>query len=54
MKKINSFKVLDNYRIWLRFDDEVEGVADLSELVGKGVFAAWRDYEFFRRAYVAD
>jgi Protein of unknown function (DUF2442) len=54
MKKINSFKVLDNYRIWLRFDDGVEGVADLSELVGKGVFAAWRDYEFFRRAYVAD
>jgi len=54
MNRITSFKVLDNYRIWLRFDDGVEGVADLSGLVGKGVFAAWRDYEFFRRAYVAD
>ena len=54
MKKITSFRVLENYQVWLRFDDGVEGVADLSALVGKGVFAAWRDYEFFRRAYVAD
>ena len=54
MKQIIAFELLDNYRVRLRFDDGVEGVADLSELVGKGVFAAWRDYEFFRRAYVAD
>jgi hypothetical protein len=54
MKQIIAFEVLDNYRVRLRFDDGVEGVADLSALVGKGVFAAWRDYEFFRQAYVAD
>jgi len=54
MNKIIACEVLDHYRVRLRFDDGVEGVADLSELVGKGVFAAWRDYEFFRRAYVAD
>lgn len=54
MKKIVSVRVLEDYRVWLRFDDGVEGIADLSELVGRGVFAAWRDYAFFRRAFVAD
>ena len=54
MKKIITFKVLDQYRVWLRFDDGVEGEVGLSHLVGQGVFAAWRDYEFFRLAFVAD
>ena len=53
MKKISSFKVLDNYRVWLQFDDGVEGTVDLSRLVGQGVFAAWGDYAFFRRAFLA-
>ena len=39
---------LENYRIWLRFEDGVEGVVDVSDLVGQGVFAAWRDIELFR------
>ncbi len=49
-----AYKVLDSYRVWLRFDDGIEGVVDLSSLVGKGVFAAWRDYEFFRRVGVGE
>jgi len=49
MKRISSFKVLNNYRVWLRFDDGAEGTVDLSRLVGQGVFAAWRDYAFFRQ-----
>jgi hypothetical protein len=54
MKKITAFKVLDNYRVWLCFDDGAEGEIDLTHLVGQGVFAVWRDYEFFRQAFVAD
>jgi hypothetical protein len=54
MRKIVALNVLENYRVWLRFDDGIEGVADLSHLVGKGVFAAWKDYGFFRQASVAD
>jgi hypothetical protein len=34
-------KPLENRRIWLRFADGMEGVADLSEFSGKGVFKAW-------------
>lgn len=50
MKKIVGCKVLENYRVWLRFDDGVEGEVDLSDMVGKGVFAAWLNYEVFRQA----
>jgi len=53
MKKIVGFEVLDGYRVRLRFDDGVEGMVDLGHLVGQGVFAAWRDYGFFRQAFLA-
>jgi len=32
-----------NFRVWVRFEDGLEGEADLSDLVGKGVFKRWRD-----------
>ncbi len=34
---------LPNYKIHVRFSDDVEGDVDLSHLVGKGVFAIWND-----------
>ena len=37
----------EGYRIWIKFKDGVEGEIDLSHLVGKGVFKAWEDREFF-------
>ena len=35
------------YRIWLRYDDGVEGEVDLSDMAGARVFVAWEDHEFF-------
>lgn len=32
---------LPNFRLRLRFADGAEGVADLSDLAGRGVFARW-------------
>ena len=40
-------RALEPYRIWLRYDDGVEGEVDLSDVAGKGVFAAWEDHAFF-------
>ena len=40
-------RALEPYRIWLRYDDGVEGELDLSHLAGDGVFAAWEDHSFF-------
>jgi hypothetical protein len=54
MKKLVSLRVLENYRILLRFNDGVEGEIDFSEKPRRGVFACWNDYDFFRRAYVSE
>ena len=32
-----------NFRVWLRFEDGLEGEADLSNLAGRGVFKRWID-----------
>ena len=41
-------KPLTNFRIWLRYEDGTEGTIDLSDVAGRGVFAAWNDPAFFR------
>ena len=40
-------RALEPYRIWLRYDDGVEGEVDLSHLAGRRLFAAWQDPSFF-------
>jgi len=45
-------RALDNYRLYLEFSDGVRGEVDLSDLVGKGVFAAFEDYHFFEKAHL--
>jgi hypothetical protein len=50
MKRIVFAEPMTDCRLKLRFDDGVEGVVDLSALVGQGVFAAWRDPAFFKSA----
>ena len=35
------------FRIWIRYDDGIEGEVDLSDLADKGVFAAWSNRTFF-------
>jgi hypothetical protein len=52
MKKPIDVKPLDHYRLWLRFSDGVEGIVDLSEFAGKGVFALWNDYAEFEKVSI--
>ena len=47
MFKIIEVKPLQGYRLWLRYADGVEGEVDLSDLGGRGVFAAWNERSFF-------
>jgi hypothetical protein len=46
-------KALPDFRLRLRYDDGIEGVVDVSDLIGRGVFAAWEEPGFFERAHVA-
>ena len=41
MKKLVEAKAEQGFRVALRFDDGIRGVVDLSDLAGRGVFAAW-------------
>ena len=52
--RLLEVKPLKGYRLWLRYEDGVEGTVDLSDLVGKGVFALWEDEERFRQVRIGD
>ncbi len=52
MRRICGVTVLPGYRLGLEFDDGVSGTVDLSETVGKGVFALWRDPLAFDRVRI--
>ncbi len=49
---IVSCKALPKYRVWIRFDDGLEGEVDLSNLVGKGVFKDWESVNFFNQVRI--
>ncbi len=50
--RVTACKPLPRYRVWICFDDGLEGEVDLSNLVGKGVFEAWDSVEFFNQVRV--
>lgn len=52
MERVVSAIPLPGYRLRLRFTDGAEGEVDLSKLVGRGVFEAWRDEHVFRQVRV--
>jgi hypothetical protein len=45
-------KPLDNYRLWIKYSDGVEGIVDFSDHVGVGVFAQWRNYQEFQKVHL--
>ena len=47
MPKPVEVKALSQYRIWLRYDDGVQGEVDLSDVAGRGVFQAWANPTVF-------
>lgn len=44
----------EGYRIWVRFSDGASGEVDLSDMAGRGVFAAWSDRAFFESVRLTD
>ena len=52
MIKPISVTALPKYRIHIAFSDGVEGEVDLSDLVGQGIFEAWKDQGFFERVHI--
>jgi len=54
VKKITAVKPLDGFRLWLQFSDGIEGIADLSDLAGRGVFSVWNTPGQFANAKVTE
>lgn len=52
MNKIVEVEPRNDYHLWVRFEDGVEGQVDLSDLVGEGVFERWEDAAEFRKVFV--
>jgi hypothetical protein len=52
MNRISKVKVLPGYRLHIEFEDGTSGTVDVSENVGKGVFAAWRDPRVFEQVAI--
>ena len=52
MHRIVAVQPLAQYRVWIRFSDDIEGEVDLSDLVGKGVFALWNDPAQFAKVSI--
>lgn len=53
MRRLVLAEPLPGYRLRLRYDDGVEGVVDLSDLAGRGVFALWDEPGAFERVRIA-
>ena len=51
LDRIVAVEARPEYRVWIRFEDGLEGELSLDHLVGKGVFAAWDDEGEFRKVF---
>ncbi|OGW28374.1 MAG: hypothetical protein A2X59_02535 [Nitrospirae bacterium GWC2_42_7] len=52
MHRIIEIKPLENFKVWLKFSDGVEGTIDLSDIAGKGVFASFNDPKYFHAVFI--
>lgn len=53
LKDVTEVKALDGYRLHLHFEDGVEGVVDLAEIVQfTGVYAPLEERAYFIQVYV--
>ncbi|MGB9179417.1 MAG: DUF2442 domain-containing protein [Pyrinomonadaceae bacterium] len=52
MIKVLEARVLDSFRLYVKFSDGTEGEIDLSALAGQGVFAAWNEPALFERVQI--
>jgi len=52
MPVATAVKALEDYRLWVQFSDGVEGIVDLAEFAGQGVFVLWNDYHEFQKVRI--
>ena len=56
MKRIvaTSVKALEKYKIHVAFNDGTQGVYDLNECAGRGVFKSWDEEDNFFKVFISE
>jgi hypothetical protein len=54
MHRVINVEPLESFRLNIVFEDGTEGIVDLSDLAGRGVFALWQDYAEFRKVRIGE
>ncbi|MHB1195150.1 MAG: DUF2442 domain-containing protein [Longimicrobiales bacterium] len=54
MIRLVEARARSGHQVWLRYDDGAQGVVDLSDLGGRGVFQVWSDRLIFEALRVTD
>ena len=49
MHRVTACKAEDDYKLWIRFEDGLEGSVFLGNLLEIGAFKLWRDVRESRR-----
>ena len=52
--KVISVNVLEKYKVRIKFNDGTEGVLDLSDYAGKGVFRSWDTENSFDKVFISN
>jgi len=52
MNKIIEFKILENFQIWLQFQDGDSKVIDFTTLIGKGISAPLLEKDYFNQVSI--
>lgn len=50
--RATSVKALEKYKIFIQFNDGTEGVLDLCDIAGKGVFKSWDINDNFNNVFI--
>ena len=52
MTEVTQIKILDNYKIWIRFNDLTEKIINFRPYLGKGFTQELLDYENFKKVEI--
>lgn len=50
--QVTAVKALDKYKIQVAFNDGTQGIYDLSDCAGKGVFKVWEQPGYFNKVFI--
>lgn len=52
MNEVVNIKVLDNFQIWIKFNDGIEKIVNFKKFIGKGITKDLLKYENFRKVTI--